>query len=521
VTPLELLLALLVVVLIVVEISGRIGVPYPILLVIGGLLLALLPDLPRVELEPDLVLLVFLPPLIFIAAYNTPLRDLRANRRPILLLSVGLVVFTILFVGVVAYAAIPGLNNWAAAFALGAIVAPTDAIAATTIFRRMHTPNRIVTILEGESLLNDAAALVAYRVFVAAALAGGAFTASSTAVDFVVAAFGGALVGGVVALVFRFIYERLSNPPVEVALSLVIPYAAFLPADRLHFSGVVAAVVAGIIMGRVASRSLSSDTRLLGTSTWQILTFLLNGFAFILIGLQLRTVVEGLAGRSGERVALQVAAIVIAVIVARFLWVFPATYLPRWLVPSIRAKDPSPSPSAVAVISWAGLRGVVSLAAALALPLDFPERNLILLVTFAVILATLVGQGLTLPILLRRLDFADDGREEREETLARSTATAAGLEALQRLRPRWQDHAPLLDRLESGFRDRDQHLPTEDEAETAERRQERLEHEEIEHEVIMAQRLAVLELRDRGSIDDDVLRRVERELDLEELRMQA
>ena len=306
---------------------------------------------------------------------------------------------------------------------------------------------------------------MAYRFFVGAAVTGGAFVASAAVLDFVVAAVGGIIVGLLVARVFTFIYDRLSNPPVEVALSLVIPYAAYLPADRLHLSGVVAAVVAGLLLGRGASRSLSSDTRVLGGSTWQILTFLLNGFAFILIGLQLPTVIGGLVGRPVDVLALQVGAVVLAVIVARFVWVFPATYLPRWLIPSIRAGDPYPRPATVAVVSWAGLRGVVSLAAALALPVDFPERNLILLLTFAVILATLVGQGLTLPLLLRRFRLSDDGREEREDTLARSTATAAGLEALERLRPKWKDHLPLLDRLESGLRDRDQHLPTEDEGE--------------------------------------------------------
>ena len=351
----------------------------------------------------------------------------------------------------------------------------------------------------------------------------GAFTPAQAATDFLVAAVGGTIVGLAVGAVASLVFERLSNPPVEVALSLVVPYAAFLPADRLDWSGVLAAVVAGLVIGRRASQIFSSDTRLLGTSVWQMVTFLLNGFAFILIGLQLPVVVRGLAGTPVTELAFQIGAVVLAVVVARFVWVFPATYLPRWLVPSIRRADPAPSPKTVIVVSWAGLRGAVSLAAALALPLDFPERNLILLITFSVILVTLVGQGLTLPLLLRRLRLMDDGNEEREETLARSAATSAGLEEVARLRPKWKDHQPLFDRLEAGLVDRSSHLPTEDEGEedSAERHQERMEHEQIQHDVIMAQRAAVIELRDRGDINDEVLRRVERELDLEELRMEA
>lgn len=532
-TGFELVLLLLVAVLIVVELSGRIGIPYPILLVLGGLLLAAIPGLPEVTLEPDLVLLVFLPPLIYIAAYETPLRDLRRYRRAIALLSVGLVLFTILVVAGVAALVLPGLHP-GVYFALGAIVAPTDAIAATSLFRRLNTPRRIVAILEGESLLNDAAALVAYRVAVGAVVgtagiaaegvvsdAGVRLDGLGVAVEFAAAAFGGVAVGLVVAYVFTFIYSRLSDPPVEVGLSLVIPYVAFLPADRLHLSGVLAAVVAGLILGRRASRILSSDTRLLGGSAWRILTFLLNGFAFILIGLQLRIVASGLADRPLPELAGQILALVLAVIVARIVWVFPVTYVPRWVSAGIRRSDPLPPFRAVVVISWAGLRGAVSLAAALALPETFPERNLILLLTFSVILATLVGQGLTLPLLLRWFRLADDGGTEREEILARTTATEAGLDEVARLRPLWPTHGPLFDGLESGLRDRSEHLPTEDEDETAERRQERLEHEGIRHDVITAQRVSVIGLRDRGEINDEVLRMVERELDLEEIRMEG
>jgi Na+/H+ antiporter len=398
-----LILTLLVAVLVVVEIADRIGVSYPILLVIGGLGLgglglALVPGLPTVVLEPDLVLLVLLPPLLFEAAFLTPLRDLRANFRPIALLSIGLVLFTIAVVGVVAHAAIPDLG-WPGSFALGAIVAPTDAIAATSIFRRLNVPRRIITILEGESLLNDAVALVAYRAAVAAVLSS-TFSIGPAVADFGVAAVGGVAMGVAVGVVVREIYRRLSNPPVEVALSLVIPYAAYLPADQLHLSGVLAVVVAGLIMGRASARLLSADTRVLGLSTWAMLSFLLNGFAFILVGLQLPVVLRGLANRSPIELVGLVLLISATVILVRIVWVFPATYLPRRLFRKIREADPAPPWRATFVVSWAGLRGAVSLAAALALPIDFPERNLVILLAFAVIVATLVGQGLTLPVLL-------------------------------------------------------------------------------------------------------------------------
>jgi CPA1 family monovalent cation:H+ antiporter len=512
-------LAILVAIAILYEVAGRIGVPYPTLLVLGGLGLAFVPGLPRIQLEPELVLLVFLPPLLFTAAVGTPIRELRANLAPLARLAIGLVIFTMVIVAVIAQAAIPSLG-WAAAFALGAIVAPTDALAATSVFRRLGAPRVIVTLIEGEALFNDATALVAYRAAVIAAVSG-TFILAGALAGFVVAAVGGIVVGVVVGRVATEILRRLDDPPVEVAISLVIPFAAYLPADQLGLSGVLAAVSAGLMIGSRLGKILTPRSRVLWLSTWKMVGFILNGFVFVLIGLELPDIMNELGGRSPTQILALVALISGVVVVSRIVWIFAASLLPGSPRRVIARRDPRLATRLTFVVSWAGLRGAVSLAAALALPATFPERNLILLLTFSVILVTLVGQGLTLPWVLRHAGWDGVEFDGDEGTVARATAFQAGLEEIERARPQWPTHQPLLDRLESGLRDRTQHLATDDPDETAERRQERIEHEEIQRAVIAAQRTAVIELRDQGSINDETLREIERELDLEELRMEA
>lgn len=516
---LELLLALAVVVALVVTAARKAALPYPILLVIAGLAIGYA-GFPRIVLEPELVLVVLLPPLLFSAAWQTPIRDFRANRRPILLLSVGLVVFTTLVVGFVTHAAVPELPL-AAAMALGAIVAPPDAIAATSILRRLSVPRRIVTILEGESLVNDATALTAFRVAVASVAAGGVFVVADAFFQFGWALVVGALVGLAVGQAVSWIWARLFDPPVEMLLSLLIPYAAFLVAEEVfHSSGVIATVAAGLLVGRRSSVILSSDARVLGGAVWQMLTFLLNGFAFLLLGLQLPGILERLSGRSPQELLTLATIVSLAVIVTRFVWVFPATYLPRWLSRSLRERDPLPPVGAVVVVSWAGMRGAVSLAAALSLPLDFPERDLLLFLTFAVILATLVGQGLTLPLLLARLRLPSGGIEEQERLAARRESTQVALGALETALLHWPDHRPLIENLAEGYRHRLEHL-SEAEGAASPSDAERLEHLAILRTVLSAQRDAVIRLRDAGVINDEVLREIERELDLEELRMES
>jgi Na+/H+ antiporter len=494
-------------------------VPYPTLFVLGGLVLAFVPGLPRIELQPELVLLVFLPPLLFGAAVETPTRDLRINAAPLARLSIGLVIFTMVIVAVVAQAAVPTMG-WPAAFALGAIVAPTDALAATTVFRRLGAPRVIVTLVEGEALLNDATALVAYRAAVAVAL-GGTFVLADAIGGFFIAAVGGIAIGVAVGWIASQILRRLDDPPVEVAISLVVPFAAYLPADERGLSGVLAAVTAGLVIGSRLGTILTPNSRVLWLSTWKMVGFILNGFVFVLIGLELPQVLQNLGGRSPVVILGLVALVCAVVVVGRIAWVFAASLLPGSPRRVIARRDPRLAKRLTFVVSWAGLRGAVSLAAALALADTFPERDLILLVTFGVILVTLVGQGLTLPLVMRWAAWDGTEPDGDEPTRARAAAYEAGLEEIERARPRWPTHQPLLDRLESGLEDRTKHLATEDPEETEERRQERQEHEEIQRGVIAAQRAAVIELRDRREINDQTLRLIERELDLEELRMEG
>jgi Na+/H+ antiporter len=510
----ELVLLLLTLVTALTLVARRLTVPYPIVMVLGGLLLSQAPGLPEFQLPPDLVFFVFLPPLLFAGGYFTSIREFKANLRPIILLAFGLVIFTAAVVAAVAYTFVPALG-WAGAFALGAIVAPPDAVAATAIFQRVGVPQRIVTILEGESLVNDATALVLYR-FAIAAVAAGTFSLIQAGASFVVVLVGGIAIGVVVGRVGEWLLTRIRDTAIAVMITLLAPYAAYLPAEALGVSGVLATVVAGLFSSQALRRS-SSDTRVVATAAWQMVLFLLNGLVFMLIGLQLPSVVRGLGDL--ERVLGHTAAIVLAVVGARFVWVFPATYLTR-IIPASRRADPAPSWRAVFLIGWSGLRGVVTLAAALALPLDFPERSFILFVAFAVILATLVGQGMTLPLVIKKLGLAPDSDAAHDEVHARGLTTEAALARIDELAAQWPGHLELIDQL----RDRYAHRARHDEAHHEDggaAEQELLEHGLIRREVIEAERRAAFDLHDRGVITDVVLRRLERDLDLEELRMEA
>ena len=518
----ELLTALiidLIVIAVLFEVARRANLPYPALFVLGGLALGFIPGLPSIHLEPELVLLVFLPPLLFVAAFETPQRDLRRNLWPIARLSIVLVVLTTVVVAAVAQALVPGLG-WAAALALGAIVAPTDALAATSVFRRLGVPRIAITLIEGESLFNDATALIAYRAAVVATVTG-VFVLSETLAAFLVAAAGGIALGWIVGRVVGEVVRWLDDPPVEVVVSLLVPWAAYLPAEQFELSGVLAVVTAGLVIGRRLGTILSPSSRVLWLTSWKMVGFVLNGLIFVLIGLALPDILEGLGGMSPERVlglALLVCAVVIGI---RFAYVFLASFLPNSPRRLVAQRDPRLASRLTFLVAWSGLRGAVSLAAALALPTDFPERNLIQLLTFAVILATLVGQGLTLPFVVRWLRWDGVEADGDEATFARATMYRLGLDAVRHARDRWPDHVPLHDRLESGLGDRMQHLATGDPEETEERRLEHEEHREIQQYVINAQRAAAIALRDGGEINDATLRELERELDLEELRMEA
>jgi len=412
-------------------IARKVALPYPIVLVISGLALSFIPRLPEVKLNPEIVFYFFLPPLLYPAALFTSWRDFRRNLRPILLLAIGLVLVTTVTIAWVAHTILPDLP-WAAAFALGAIVSPPDAVSATAVLRRLPVPRRIQTILEGESLVNDATALVALQ-FAVAALTTGTFSLGHATLRFIWVAAGGIAFGLLVGFAMRWVHRHLDDPPVQITISLLTPFAAYLPAERLHVSGVLATVTAGIFLGWHSALLVSARYRLQAFAFWEMVVFLLNGFVFIVIGLQLPGILRGLHAESLFSPIQNALIISAAVILIRIAWVLPATYLPRLLSKKLRRKDLIPPWQQVTVVAWSGMRGVVSLAAAFALPLaltdgtTFPGRNYILFLTFSVILATLVLQGLTLPLLIRKLRIKGDNVTDEEERSARLEANQAAL----------------------------------------------------------------------------------------------
>lgn len=526
----ELLLAMFGVALGLSFLARRLRVAEPIMLLLGGLgaglalelagSAGLIGELPDVVLAPDVVFLLLLPPILFAAAYFTPIRDFRANAKPILLLAIGLVLFTTIVVGVVANALIPGLGL-AAALTLGAIVAPPDAVAATAIFQRLGVPRRIVTILEGESLINDASSLIAYRAASAVAM-GASFSLAGSTVDFLVVGLGGVVVGIALGVALARVLTVVAEPVLEIVVTLLAPTTAYLVAEQLGVSGVLATVLAGLITGRTAARSLSPDARVLGLGAWRTIIWAINTVVFLLIGLQLPSIMAGLADIPAATLAWYGIAISLTVIVARFVWVFPVTFLLQRLQARTGADDPYTRGRATTIVSWAGMRGVVSLAAALALAPDFPQRSLILFLTFCVILATLVGQGLTLPALIRRLGVTAAGRgRETEEMHARLAAVEAGLTRLQDLRAEYPGHLPLLDTIRDELEHEASHVLPAPGTGLDEAAQEALDHRAIRAAILLAEREAVIRLRDGGVINDETLRSIERDLDLEALRAGA
>ncbi len=504
--------------------SRKLPISYPIVLVLGGLALALIPGLPRVRLNPEVVFLFFLPPLLYPAALFTSWRDFRANLRPISLLAVGLVLFTTTAVGYLAHYFIEGFPL-AAGFVLGAIISPPDAIAATAIAQRLHLPRRIVTVVEGESLVNDATALVALR-FAVVGLSSGFFSLAQATTQFFFVGIGGIALGLAIGWISARIMKPIDDPPIEITISLLTPFAAYLLAEQLHVSGVLAVVTAGLYHGWLIPELTSSRTRLQAGPVWEMIEFLLNGFIFLLIGLQLPEVWQRLSGRSIAQLIWYATLISLAVIVMRILWVFPATYLPRLLSKSIRKRDPYPPWQYVAIVGWTGMRGVVSLAAALALPLTvpsgapFPGRDLILFLTFVVILVTLVVQGLTLPPLIRWLGVKDDGAAEKEELEARLKANQAALARLDEIASSGNLNSDMLKGLRIEYEDRIRQLEiSEPNNDTAERGLFSSEYDRLAHETLGVERRTIIQLRNEQIINDEVLRRIQRDIDLAEARL--
>jgi monovalent cation/hydrogen antiporter len=499
-------------------------VPYPILLVLGGLGLSFVPGMPQIQLPPDLVLVAVLPPLLYGVAFFTSLRDLRENAGAISLLAVGLVLATMLVVAGVAHALIPNFG-WAEAFVLGAIVSPTDPTAASAIAERLGIPRRLVALIEGESLVNDGTALVAYK-FAVIAVISGAFSLTSASGSFVWNVVGGIGIGLGCGYVIRQVRRRLDDPPVEITISLLSGYFAYLPAHAAGVSGVLAAVTVGVYMGWHTPELTSVQTRLQGIAVWEIVFFILNALLFALVGLQLATVVDALAGRSTATLFGYGVAVTAAVTATRFLWVIPGTYVTAYVR---RGRRPIPNPGRASILlGWSGMRGAVSLAAALALPLTtdagdrFPNRELIVFLTFSVIFGTLVVQGLTLPAVVRLLGIEDEGRAEKEETKARLFAAEAALARLEELAGEEWVREDTLDRMRRFFgfrreRFRSRFDPESDGA--VESRSQ--DYQRLMRELLTAERNAVFDLRRERRIDDNVMRRVIRDLDLEEARLDA
>ncbi len=519
----ELVLCLLAVIIALELAARRLRLPPAAAFVLGGIVLALIPQTPPLELDPDLALVLFLPPLIMSSAWFTVWREFRANLRIILQLAVGAVAFTTLVVGVVAHLVVPALP-WAACFALGAIVSPPDAVAAKAVLQGLRLPRRVVVLLEGESLVNDASGLVLFRLAVAASLTG-TFNAGEAAISFAGLAIGGTLAGIGFGYAALWLLRRLRDPTLAIIASLLTAWASYIVADEIGVSGVLSTVACGLVMGWQQHTVLTATTRTYAGVVWRVVVFILESLVFILIGLSLRAVLDrlGAQGGGGAAAALALlpamAAVVAAVILSRFAWIFPAVHLPRWLVPALRRKDPIAPPAPVLVVmSWAGMRGVVSLAAALALPVQFPGRDFILVTTFAVILTTVLVQGATLAPLILKLGLGKPGATP-SQTLSESAARArmaakqlAAVEARSAAPDGTQRHPRLLEQY--GYRARAASRFSEAEATLLEHRNE---HFSVVLDAIAAGRAELLRLHRAGEIHDSVLQTLEQELDLEEI----
>ncbi|MGI8888939.1 MAG: Na+/H+ antiporter [Nocardioidaceae bacterium] len=424
------IVALVAVVILVSAGSRRIPLPAPLMLTVVGSIASLIPGVPDFELSPEVVLIGFLPPLLYAAALNTSLIDFRRNARPIALLSVGLVIVNVAVVGLLVWWLLP--VPLAAAFALGAVVAPPDAVAATAIARRVGMPRRLMSILQGESLVNDATALVALRT----AIAAGSVTVWEVGLDFLITALGGIVVGVAVAFSTGWLRSHVKDEVVDTAISVVTPFVSYLVAEEFHFSGVLAVVLTGLILGHKSHLMQSAASRVHERTNWATFEFILENTVFLLIGLQVLRIVEA-AGASElplSDIVTACAAVTLTVMVVRVLWVFPATYVPR-LIPAIRAKDPFPPWTHPAAVSWAGMRGVVTLAAAFVLPTDTPHREVLILIALVVVAITLLVQGSTLPWVLKHLALGgpDPGEDALQAASVQQRAAAAGLARLEEL----------------------------------------------------------------------------------------
>jgi Na+/H+ antiporter len=513
----ELVLLLLTVAVLLALVARRLHTPPAVAFVLGGMLLAVTPGVRVLDLDPELYLALFLPPLVQASAFFTVWRAFRANLRPILLLAVGLVFFTAFAIGWAAKMLLPDMP-WAAAFTLGAIISPTDTAVTTSVLARLRIPQRIVTVLEGESLVNDASGLVLYRVAVVAAMTG-QFSLVHAASSFVLLFAGGIVVGGAWGYGFIWVFRRLHDTNLEIAASFLVAWASYLVAEAVGVSGVLATTTCGLLMGWYQHETFSADTRMQARAAWSVAVFVLEALLFILVGLSLREMLMRFDWHSATTLLPLALLISIGVIAARVVWVFPSTYLPRLLVPAIRRDDPYPPLAVPLVVGWAGMRGAVSLAAALALPIDFPDRDQILLITFTVILVTLLIQGGTLSVVIGalKLNASEDDEAAAPHGHVRATIAAVALRVIEERATDPLEGAIAADMLRE-YRDRAGWLARVNENDAV-MRAEGTARLALRRQALAASRTELLRLHRTREIEDDALQTLEQELDIEELRL--
>jgi Na+/H+ antiporter len=522
-SSIEIILILLLSAAIATTLAARIKVPVEIILLLGSLVISLIPGLPTINLQPHIIFILFLPPILYSAAYFTSWRDFVANKRPISLLAIGLVLSTMCAVAVTMKLFTD--FSWPLSFLLGAIVSPTDASSAVSLVKKLGIPSRIITIIEGESLINDATALIAYR-FALMALMTGTFIWWHAGLNFITAAIGGVIFGYCIGFLSARLYSWLDEPRAQNMFSLIIPYIAYLVAEHLGLSGVICVVTAGLYFARKFPHIASAESRRKAETVWELFIFAINGLIFILLGLQLPTVIQGLSPFTIGQLCFYAIIINIIIIAIRFMWVFPAAYIPRLLSPSLRRRDPIPPWSQLATLSWIGMRGILSLAAVMALPHllpsgePFPYRSLLILLTYSVILVTLLLPIFTLPGLVRIFKFEKDRQRFQEEAMARIAAAKAALNHLDRLSELSVDLKGYVNQLRKRYLRKISVLSSNlsDRPYSTLNKLDQKIHK-LTKDLINAERQVIIQLRSNGTIHDEVFHKLEKELDLEELRL--
>jgi monovalent cation/hydrogen antiporter len=519
------ILILLIFVVSLAAIAKRLEVPYPIVMVIGGLILSFVPHVPRIELNPDVVFLLILPPLLFSSAYVTSWREFRFNLVSIGMLAFGLVAFTVFGVGFAARWFLPGFD-WRMGLVLGAVVSTTDAVAATSIAQRVGLPKGITDILEGESLVNDVSGLLALEYATALLVSGHTPGLAEGSWRLLYLIFGSIVIGLLIGKLGYLVESKIDDSVIEITISLIAPYFAYLAAESAHASGILATVVCGLYLGHKSSLYLSTGARLTGHAVWETLTFILNGFVFILIGLQLPYVLPGVRAIGLGRMLIYGLLLSAVLIVIRVVWIYPGAFVANQIRRRVFHQNvPLPPARGIFIVGWTGMRGVVALAAALSLPdilkdgSPFPQRDVMIFLTFCVIFVTLVLQGLTLPRLIRFLGLAGVTEDNLEEQAARRAMIEAALAYLEHTREENPDEfAPVYDELIHSQRRRLNVIESNTAAEFGSRPEDYQRWKDLSRKIAALQRATILHLRNENKINDEVMRKLELELDLFDAR---